>query len=233
MDAPHGAGAEAATPDDSRVRRRRRRITIAISVALLAVALVATLSRAHEPRTGTNGIPARVGVAVTSGPRTICQTGEQIPSGTAAVRIAMVGSGGAPPSVVVSDAEGRSVRSGGARARWERSAVVVPLARPLRHDAEGDVCVKLPAGPQRYGLLGTATTPEFAATEGAEALAGRVHLEFLTGGTASWWSSVPTFVRRIGRGHAWSGPSVALLVALLMLAPIALAVWQLTREEGR
>jgi hypothetical protein len=171
-------------------------------------------------------------MAIASGPRTICQAGEQIPSGTAAVRISLVANGPAP-SVVVSSGDGTSVSGSGAHAHAEGSMVVVPLARQLRRDAEGDVCVKLPAGPQRYGLIGTATDPEFAATEGSEPLPGRLHLEYLTAGTHAWWSSVPTFVRRLGRGHAWSGPSVALLVALLMLAPIALAAWQLTRDEGR
>ncbi|MFL5817396.1 MAG: hypothetical protein ACJ76L_07330 [Conexibacter sp.] len=218
-------------PDDSRARRRRRRVTLAIALALLVVALAATLSRAHDSRTGTNGIPAEFGLTVSSGPHTICQAGEQIPAGTAAIRVALIGSGPAP-SVVVTDGEGRSVIGPGAHARPERKAVLVPLARPLRDDAEGDVCVKLP-GSGRYALLGIATVPDFAATEGTAALGGRVHLEYLAAGTRSWWSSMPTLVRRLGRGHAWSGPSVALLAALLMFAPIALAAWQLTRDEGR
>jgi hypothetical protein len=221
-------------PDDERGRRRRRRVVLAICFPLLAAGLVATLSHAAARRTGTNGMPANGVVAVAApGSGTICQQDEWIPSGTAAVRLSLIARSHALPprlAVVLSDGD-VAHRSSAAGARWDGdTSMVVPLARTLRAEiAGGSICVSAPAGgSEQYGLLGVATAGE-AATATGRALPGRLHVEYLAAGEQSWWSFAPTLARRVGRGHAWSGPSVALLVALLMLAPIVLGAWQLSR----
>ena len=45
-------------------------------------------------------------------------------------------------------------------------------------------------------------------------------------------SGDPELARRLGRGHAWSGAPVVLLAALLMVLPIALSAWQLSRDDS-
>lgn len=228
--------------DGSRERRGQRRLTLAIGLAVLAVSLVATLSHATERRTGTNGLPARVLFGIAPGRATICQQGERIPSGTAAIRISLLVSSQTTPRLAVELSRGDVVRAtGAAGARWDRasatwysgSAVRIPLAPTLRGDVVGDICIRLLAGrSEQYGLLGIPTALGEGATEDGRSLAGRLHVEYLAAGDHSWWSFAPTLVGRIGRGHAWSGPSVGLLVALLMLTPIALGAWQLSRNDS-
>ena len=217
----------------ARKRRRARRWTVALGLALIAAGLAVTLSSAAERRTGTNGMPARVFFGVMTAPATLCQTGERIPAGTAALRFSAVGNSYAAPALTLTLAQSDGVQTTSTAARWEgRKALVVALAQPLRATVLADVCVQLHAGGDRtYAFKGTPTYPDDAATSGGQALPGRFHVEYLATGTGSWWSSAATIARRLGRGHAWSGASVALLVALLMTVPIALSAWQLSRDD--
>lgn len=238
MDASQGVGHE--LPDGSRERRRRRRITLAIGLTLVVAGLVATLSHAAVRRTGANGMPAKTSFGTTAGAPKICQPGERIPSGTAALRVSLVGTSQAPPRLSVSLLRGDATQASGAAARWDRpsaswhggSVVLVPLAPTLRDDVFGSVCIRLPrGGAQQYGLMGVPTYADEGTTVNGQHLPGRLHFDYLQAGERSWWSLAPALARRIGRGHAWSGPSVALLVALLMLTSIVLGAWQLSRDD--
>jgi hypothetical protein len=228
-----------AMPDDRRERRRRRALTLAVGLVLIAAGLVATLSHAAKRRTGTNGMPAKVLLGTTPGAGTICQAGERIPADTAAVRVALVGDARIAPRVAVALTRADAVlATGAAGARWERtgalrSAVVVPLGQPLRGAAFGSICFRLRGGAAlQYGLLGVQTVPGEGATEDGRELPGRLHLEYLAAGERSWWSLAPTLARRLGRGHAWSGPSVGVLLLLLALTSIGLCAWQLSRTDS-
>lgn len=226
------------TGDDSRERRRQRTIALAAAFALLALALLATLSHASQRRIGTNDVPVTGQLAAAPEHATICQAQERIPSGTAAVRVALTGGGGPAPQVRAIISSGGVVQAaGGAGARWDaHETLLVPLASPLRADVTGTICVALapaPGAAERYKLGGWEYTLLPHATIDGRATPGRLHLEYLAAGTRSWWSFASTVARRIERGHAWSGASVALLLALLMIAPIALGAWQLARDPER
>jgi hypothetical protein len=216
-----------------RARRRTRRRTLAVGLTLVAAALAITLSRGAEHRTGTNGLPARGFLGVTATPATLCQTGERIPAGTAALRFSAIASSYAAPRLTLTLAQVGGGEATSTDARWDgRHALVVAFARPLPSTTLADVCVRLHAsGNRTYAFKGTATYPEEAATSGGQPLPGSMHIEYLADGGGSWWSFAPTLVRRLGRGHAWSGASVALLAALLMLASIAVSAWQLSRTD--
>ena len=227
-------GDESEVAAGARQRRRARRWTVAIGLVLVATGVIATLSTAAEHRTGTNEFPARAFLGVIPAPATLCQTSERIPAGTAALRFPAKSSSYAAPGLTLTLEQGGGARTKGTDARWEgRDALVVSLAQPLRAEVVADVCVDLHAsGDRRYAFKGTPTYPEEAATSDGQALPGRLHVEYLSAESGSWASFVPTVARRLGRGHAWSGTSVALLAALLMVVPIALCAWQLSRDDS-
>ncbi|HEV7771873.1 MAG TPA: hypothetical protein VGO48_01150 [Conexibacter sp.] len=218
----------------ARERRRARRWTVALGLVVIAAGLAATLSTAAEHRTGTNGMPARAFLGVTPAPATLCQAGERIPAGTAALRFSAKSSSYAAPGLTLTLTQGGVVRAKSTDPRWEgHDALVVALAQPLRAGVLADVCVRLHAsGGRRYAFKGTPTYPEEAATSDGQPLPGRMHVEYLSADSGSWASFVPTIARRLGRGHAWSGASIALLAALLMVLPIALSAWQLSRDDS-
>ncbi|HKG01688.1 MAG TPA: hypothetical protein VKB03_00790 [Conexibacter sp.] len=218
----------------ARKRRRARRWTVAIGLVLIAIGFAATLSTAAEHRTGTNGMPARAFLGVMPAPTTLCQTNERVPAGTAALRFPAKSDSYAAPGLTLTLEQAGVVRAKSTDARWEgRDALVVAFAQPLRADLLANVCVRLHAsGDRRYAFKGTPTYPEEAATIDDQPLPGRMHVEYLSADSGSWASFVPTIARRLGRGHAWSGASVALLAALLMVLPIALSTWQLSRDDS-
>jgi hypothetical protein len=218
---------------DERVRRRMHRQTLAIGLVLIAAAVAVTLSRGAEHRTGTNGLPARAFLGVIETPATLCQTGEHIPAGTATLRFSAIASSYAVPRLTLALTQVGGGAATSTDARWEgRHALVVAFPRPLPSAMLADVCLRLHAsGDRRYAFKGTATYPEEAATSSGQPLPGSMHIEYLADGGGSWWSFVPTLARRLGRGHAWSGASVALLAALLMLTSIGVSAWQLSRTD--
>jgi hypothetical protein len=63
--------------------------------------------------------------------------------------------------------------------------------------------------------------------DGGERLGGRIRVEYLSPGRASWLSLAPSIARRMGFGHAWSGTWIvfALLAAMtsvtFLLAKVA------------
>jgi len=240
MDA--SAGAEDEPQDAAGERRRRRTIALAIGFALLALGVVATLSRDAKGRIRTNGVPAQAVVAIASADpggagagavRTVCQDRELIPSGTGAIRIALTGFRRVPPRLSLTVSEGEAVRDAGRAARWDADAdVLVPLAHPLARSVVGSVCIAALAPEQRYWLRGAAVGAFEGARAGGRRLPGRVHLEYLAADGGSWWSSIATIARRMGLGHAWSGASVPLLIVLLTLTSIALGAWQLARSDS-
>ena len=220
---------------DAPARRRRRTIALAVGLALIAAALVATLSRAAERRLGTNDIPVQTvfGQAFESG--TLCQSGERIPTGTAAIRVTFAGSSrAAAPRLDVGLVQGEAVIARGGDARWDSGrSLVVPLQRAVPRDTEGTLCIAFGRTRPRMQWLamGVPTVPGDGATLDGNDLQGRVHVEYLAADRASWWSLAGTVARRIELGHAWSGVSVVALLAILIIAPIALGAWQLVRGD--
>ncbi len=69
-----------------------------------------------------------------------------------------------------------------------------------------------------------------AHTSSGAALPGRVRIEYLGAGAASWLSLAATVARHMGLGRGWSGTWIAALVATLTLAATALASALLLRE---
>jgi hypothetical protein len=220
--------------DRARKRRRARRLTLAVGLVLIASGIAATLAQDAERRTGTNGIPATVFLGRMEPGNTLCQTDERIPGATAALRFTAVSTSQAAPQLTVTLAHGGVVRAKSSDARREgKDAIVVPFARPLDARALAEVCVRVHASEQRaYGFMGVETYLGEGASKDGQPLPGAMHIEYVSADGGSWWAFAPTLVRRLGRGHAWSGAPVVALAVLLMLTPIALSAWQLSRDES-
>jgi hypothetical protein len=205
-------------------RGRAVRTALAVGLAVLAVSIAATLPHALRRLLGSNDVRTLVGFeADPVRVLRLCQRDELLPRGTAAVRLSLSSGRRPGPAVRVSAiAGGRPVASGYRAAGWRQATLVVPLRDAVARDVLARVCVAIAAGPP----VNVAVTA--APGEGET----RLRIDELHAGRDSWWSFLPTIVHRIGLGHAWSGPSVALVVALLTLAAVGLAVRQVARAEG-
>ena len=239
MDSHPGVGEVAASrrardrgaPEVVEHRGRLFAATLAAGLTLLAIGLVATLSRTDARRTGTDGTDVAEALAVTSSSGTFCQPRELVPAGTGAVRVSLKAASRRSSTVKVAVMRGGTAVARGARtSRWTGERIVVPLRSVLHEDVFGRVCITL-GGHAPIALGGQATDPRFAARTGTQALAGRLRIDYLRPGRESWWSFASTVAHRMGIGRAPTGVPVALLAALLLLTSIALGVWQLAKRE--
>jgi hypothetical protein len=213
-------------------RRRPIVATVCVGGVLLAVGLVAVLSRSAARPTGMNRVRATAQLGVLRPGQTVCQREELVPRGTGALAASLLPSpagGGAVRVAVVT--VGESVAGGELPAGWRDATPTLPLRPVLARDTPARVCITA-AGAQLVGLAGEAAAQGGGrAAVGARALGGDVRLVYLPPRAASWWSSLSTVVGRMDAGHPLGGTAIALLVALLLACSAALAAWQLARGD--
>jgi hypothetical protein len=85
-------------------------------------------------------------------------------------------------------------------------------------------------GNESVELLGEQTSGALAARGQHGPLPGRVRVEYLRPGDASWWSIAPEVARRMGLGHAAAGTWSVLLVLALMGCVVVLCSRLILRE---
>jgi hypothetical protein len=194
---------------------------LAIGLALLVLGLIAIMSRSSQEELGHNNVSAASALERTgSGTTRICQRSETIPEGTEAIRLSISSTGATGPSVAVSVAQGgRPVTSGRLAAGWSAAAATVPVRSVGRGVQGATVCARI-GGEWPATVMGTRGT------------ARRMRLDYLAAGTASWWSKLPTVVRRVGLNAAVRGPWAAGLASLLMLAVGGIVAIRLFRDFG-
>jgi hypothetical protein len=194
-------------------------MTLLVGLTALAVSVGLTLAHASPRLAGSDDVEATALLRELPphGGR-LCQNGETLPRGTAALRLSLQSETG-PPIGVVALAKGRRVAGGQRAPGWGGSSVTVPLSTPPRRDVPLRICIDVGASGEHVDVLGATAS-------------GRIRIDDLRAGPESWWSLAPAIVTRLGRGHAWSGPSVAIVAGALMLAAIGLALRQLARVEG-
>lgn len=158
-----------------------------------------------------------------------CQGGESLPRGTSAIRLALEAAIG--PSVEVEAFAGERPLTGGVRGSgWTGASVTVPVS-PLGEAASNvTVCFALVHTRVPVSLLGMLTGRHGAARLGGQPLRGRVAVEYLRAGHASWLSLALPVARRMGLGRAVAGTWIALLVLALMLV-LAVTVCRLVVRE--
>lgn len=207
----------------------RVRAALAAGVALIVLAVVLTLSRTPQVVARANSGFTHQTIAVTTSPAGACQGGETLPRGTSAIRLSLVAVVG--PAVRVEVFSGTRLLASGRRgAGWEGGSVTIPLAPAPQRPAAARVCFALENVNGPVEMLGLHTHRGAAIGHEGKRLPGRLHIEYVRPGSASWWSMALATARRLGLGRAASGTWNAVLVAVLAATLVALSCWLVTRE---
>lgn len=217
---------------DGRAHRRAAFATLTACALALAGVLAIALSQAHGGRLGTNNVVPSL-VNTLRGSHLICQTQEVLPAGTGAVHLSLMRHAVTPAlTLTVLSATTDASVAVGRNVRWDRAGARVALhPRPSR-DLPARVCFRLRApASAAIDLLGAPAGEMPSATDRGQETGGRIRIDYLATREQSDWALATTVVTRIGRGHAWSGRSVALVAALLLLSSILVAGWLLVRPS--
>jgi hypothetical protein len=204
-------------------------IALAVGLALLAIAIVVVLARAPLAVVGSNGVPAKHGVAYIKGGSSGCQPVGSIPAGTSAIR--MSASTNIGPSVTMKVLSGSQVVSQGKRqAGWGiDETVTVPIKRVARTIPNATICATFGPAVESIEVNGSvARTTEASGRETVTSVMFR--FEYLGRGHQSWWSLISGVARRMGFGHAPSGTWIVFLLLALTLAIVTLVSRLLLRE---
>lgn len=217
---------------DGRAHRRAALATLTACALALAGVIALAFAQAHGERLRTNNVVPSL-VNTLHGSHLICQTQEVLPAGTAAVHLSLTRHAVTPAlTVTVLDETTGAPLAAGRIVRWDRAGARVALhPRPSR-ELPARVCFRLRAPESAaIDLVGAAARELPSATDRGQETGGRIRIDYLATREQSGWPLASTVVTRIGRGHAWSGRSVALVAALLLLSSIAVAGWLLVRPS--
>jgi hypothetical protein len=207
------------------------RNTNIVAVGLVVLAAAALLALLASPATVTrsNGGPTEPPIAETRDAATYCQPHEQLPRGTTALRISVSASEG-PPTQVSIRRNGEVLTSGTRGAGWTGRVVTVPV-RPL-HVALNDttVCVGVRPQNETVAVYGVPETGANVARQGGSSLGGKIAIEYLHLGTASWRSMIPAIARRFEMGSVVAETWIVALLAGLFLSSAACVAYLLLEE---
>jgi len=207
----------------------RVRVTLVTGLTLLAATVGLTLTQAPMSlarRSTSQEQP----LASISQAEVICQSHEVLPRATTAIRLHLFAEYGPKVTLQLSE-RGRVIASGQQRGGWTGGAVTVPVSPLARRRAAVKLCFTLSLnGDETVSPAGEPTEASPAARVGGTTLLGRVAVEDLRPGPASWWSLLPQVARRAGLGRAAGGTWSVVLVAALMGAVLALCSGLIVRE---
>ena len=221
----------------SAIARRPVHLATAIGVVCLAGALVATLAAAHRPVLGTDSWGTHVASRPLVG-TVVCQSHETLPAAADALRLAISPAGGIGPRLGVTIAgAGRTVARGSLPRGWRGATATIPIApRPRVAATAVSVCLTIGSG-RRVILHGQHVPRELAiaaSTQRGRPMAMRI--DYLHA-SQSWWSSLPSLLRRMSWGRGFAGEGIIYLALALMaiaaVATVGLIVRDLGGEEPR
>jgi hypothetical protein len=207
----------------------RIKIVLAIGLSLIAVAALLTLLHSPSTVAATNGVQPSVRLVAASEDWGACQSGEALPAGTSAIRLALLATTGPRVSVEVF-AGGRVITRGGRGSAWYGSTVTVPVRTLRRAVGHATVCFQLRMLSGEVDAYGARSDPTVAATSHGRPLPGRVRIVYLRKSRQSWLALAGTVIEHMGLGRATSGAWIVLPIAALAAAAIALGAWILVRE---
>jgi hypothetical protein len=219
----------AASVDRRAVTRTRLKLLLGSGLLAGATAIALTLTQAPITVARVN-MAGESFVAEAHGKLTACQPGETLPRRTSAIRLRTYAFLG-PRVTVQLRAQGRVIARGERASGWTGGVVTVPVNR-LRASRSGvELCFTLFGnGDESVQLVGEPASPALAAHYRGGALPGRIRVEYLRPGDASWWSLVPEVARRMGLGHGPPGTWSVVLVLIAMGCLVALCSLAILRE---
>lgn len=190
------------------------KITVALGLVLIVGGVGLTLSQAPVTVAGAN-TPDEQPLGVIDRPTEVCQSNEELPRGTTAVRLRVFAYTG--PRVSVKVLANRTVVARGEReSGWTGGVVTIPIG-PISTARPATLCFTISAQDGESDHLVGAQTARARATLGTGAsLPGRVGVEYLRAGSSSWWSKASDVAKRMGFGNAGSGMWNAALALALM-----------------
>jgi hypothetical protein len=169
-------------------RLTRTTVALVAGLLILALALVIVLSGSPLVLARTNGVLEKGKLAETYSTAQACQSGEVLPAGTSAIRLALESGAGPRLSVAVLSGA-RTLTRGAIGSGWISSAVTVPV-RPVSSAASNvRICLAFGRTGERVAPIGSPTSSSAAARDGeGHVLPGRIAIEYLRPGSDSWWS---------------------------------------------
>lgn len=203
------------------LRSVRLALVSVLALGVLALAFVLT----EKPRTvlESNSSATTGGlVTLNRGTAHVCQDGESLPARTRAIRLSVGDFTG--PSIAVTATAGQRVLASGTQASgWTGTTVTVPVHGPPTARAPVEICATSGAIVVPLILEGVHAPPAARARlSGSGRLVGKLKIEFLGTGQASWLTLAGSVAEHMSRGRAWNGEWVAFVVAILMLAIVFL-----------
>jgi hypothetical protein len=207
------------------------RIAVVLAAGLLAIAVAVVATLAHAPLTiARQNLPrTHHSLGLTERAGSACQSGESLPRDTSAIRLGMTTALG--PRVTLEVLSGSHLITRGTRAPgWDGASVTVPVNPVSRTYTPVRVCFQLRQLNGPVEMLGASTGHARAAIAEGKALAGRMHVEYLRQGSASWWSMATATAWRFSIGRAASGPWNVFAVLTLVAALLTLSLWIAARE---
>ncbi len=207
------------------------RIAVALAASLLAIAVAMVAALAHAPLTvARQNLPqTHHPLGSTERAGSACQGGESLPRDTSAIRLGITAALG--PRVTLQILSGPRVITRGAHAAgWDGASVTVPVKPVARTFTPVRICFQLRQLNGPVEMLGVPTGHARAATSEGRPLTGRMHIEYLRPGGASWWSMATATAWRFSIGRAASGPWNVFAVLALAALLVALSLWTATRE---
>ncbi len=214
-----------------RFRLRRTAVALVTGLLVLALALVVALSGSPLVLARTNGVLEKEKLAETYSAARACQSGEILPAGISAIRLALESGVGPRLSVKVLSGT-HTLTAGAVGSGWISSTVTVPVRPVSRAAANVRVCFVLGRTGERVALMGSPTSPTVAARDNeGRPLPGRITIEYLRPGNDSWWSLVHAVARRMGLGRAPSGGWIVLPLLAFMGTVVAISSWLVLRES--
>jgi hypothetical protein len=209
----------------------RLKIVLAIGLALLFAAVALVLTRSPLTVVYANVADSTL-LETTKQPVSACQHSESVPRDISAIRLRAYSFDGPRVSVRLLS-HGRVIGRGERGSGWTGGVVTVPVT-PLPVARTGvTLCFAFHwSGYESGQLVGEPTTGPLAAYGRGGRLPGRVTVEYMRPGPASWFSLLPTVARRIGLARGWSGVWGAVLALLAMLAAATLCSRAILRGLG-
>jgi hypothetical protein len=202
----------------------RRRLALGVGLTVLAVAIVAVMSRSPPVVSRTNAAPIGGPIATVSRDFETCQAEELLPAGTTGIRLSLEALLG-PPVLVRVFHQGALLTSGSVGAGWSRQSVTIPVT-PLRSAvADASVCFSVAASDETVYVKGSVAGASDAGTD------GRARIEYLRPGTRSWWALAPSIARRMALGRSPSGMWLVWGVLSAMLMLTAIVSWLAVRDR--
>jgi hypothetical protein len=203
-----------------------------VGFALMAAVLVWLLLQTPKAVISSNYVTVTQELGLLREHTTVCQSGERLPAGTAAIRVSMGAIAHVGPSVSATVShQGRIVASGHHDGGWVSGSLTVPLRPPVEKPADAKICLV----PGRIGmpveLIGNMAPRNLATTVNGTPLSGRMRVEYLKRGHRSWLSMARHVARRLGLGHSPSGAWIVFPLVVLMALAVTLAAWLLLLEQ--